>query len=67
MMAQFNRCRISQYTIDDNFNLKHTITKLMEGPLPLALHHDYLQYMYHVYLRHLGQNKGVTTPDPKLK
>ena len=32
----------------------------MVGALPLALHHDYLQYMYHVYLMHRGQNRGVT-------
>ena len=32
----------------------------MVGPWPLAPHHDYLQYMYHVYLMHRGQNQGVT-------
>ena len=50
MMPQFITCRRSQYTIDDNSNLKHNITKSMVGPLPLAPHHDYLQYMYHLYL-----------------
>ena len=38
---------MSRYTIDDNFYPKYDITKSMVGPLPLALHHDYLQYMYH--------------------
>ena len=55
---------MSQYTIGDNFNPKHNITKSMVGPLPLALHHDYLQYRYHVYLMHQGQNQGVTFPSP---
>ena len=50
MMSQFNICHMSLYTIGDHSNLKHNITKLMVGPLPLAPHHDYLQYMYHVYL-----------------
>ena len=36
-----------QYTIGDNFYLKYDRTKSMVGPLPLAPHHDYLQYMYH--------------------
>ena len=38
---------MSRYTIGDNFYLKYDITKSMVGPLPLAPHHDYLQYMYH--------------------
>ena len=38
---------MSRYTIGDNFYPKYDITKLMVGPLPLAPHHDYLQYMYH--------------------
>ena len=46
MMPQFNMCRISQYTIDNDSNPKHSTTKSMVGPLPLALHHDYLQYIY---------------------
>ena len=40
----------------------------MVGPLPLAPHHDYLQYIYiyiyHVYLMHQGQKWGVTFPRP---
>ena len=28
----------------------------MVEPLPLALHHDYLQYMYHVYVMQTGSN-----------
>ena len=36
----------------------------MVGPLPLAPHHDYLQYMYHIYLMQMGQNHGVTFPSP---
>ena len=62
MMPQFNTCRMSRYTIGDNSNPKHNITKLMVGPLPLSPHHDYLQYMYHVYLMHWGQKQGVTFP-----
>ena len=38
---------MSRYTIGDNFYPKYDITKSMVGPLPLALNHDYLQYMYH--------------------
>ena len=64
MMPQFNTCRMSRYTIGDNSNLKHNITKSMVGPLPLAPYHDYLQYMYHAYLMHRGQNQGVTFPSP---
>ena len=45
---------MSQYSIGDNSNPKHNITKSMVGPLPLAPHHDYLQYMYHVYLMQTG-------------
>ena len=51
---------MSRYTIGENSNSKHNITKSMVGPFPLAPHHDYLQYMYHVYLMHRGQNQGVT-------
>ena len=58
MMPQFNTCRMSRYTIGDNFYLKHIITKSMVGPLPLALHHDYLQYMYHAYLMQTGSKPG---------
>ena len=56
MMPQFNTCCMSRYTIGDNSNPKHNITKSMVGPLPLALHHDYLQHMYHIYLMYRGQN-----------
>ena len=49
---------MSQYTISDNFYLKHNITKFMVGPLPLAPHHDYLQYMDHVYLMQMGSKLG---------
>ena len=34
----------------------------MVGIFPLAPHHDYLQYMYHVYL--MRQNRGVIFPSP---
>ena len=66
MMPQFNTCRMSRYTIGENSNPKHNITKSMVGPWPLAPHHDYLQciYIYHVYLMHRGQNWGVTFPSP---
>ena len=70
MMPQFNTCCMSRYTIGDNSNSKHNITKPMVGPWPLAPHHDYLQciyiyiYIYHVYLMHRGQNRGVTFPSP---
>ena len=47
MIPQRNICHMSGYTIGDNSNPKHSITKSMAGPFPLALHHDYLQYMYH--------------------
>ena len=30
----------------------------MVGPWPLALHQDYLQYMYHVYLMQAGLKLG---------
>ena len=36
----------------------------MVGPLPLAPHHDYLQYMYNVYLMQTGSNWGVTFSSP---
>ena len=55
---------MSRYTIGDNSNPKHNLTKSMVGPFPLAPHHDYLQYIYHVYLMHRGQNWGVTFPSP---
>ena len=58
MSPQLNICRMSQYTIGDNSNLKHSVTKSMVGPLPLALHHDYLQYMYHVYVMQMGSKPG---------
>ena len=64
MMPQFNTCRISQYTIGNNSNLKHNTTKSMVGPLPLAPHHDYLQYMYHVYLMQMGSKLGCYIPPP---
>ena len=54
MMSQFNIYRMSQYVIGDHSNPKHNITKSMVGPLPLAPHHDYLQYKYHVYLMQAG-------------
>ena len=38
---------MSRYTIGNKFYPKYDITKSMVGPLPLAPHHDYLQYMYH--------------------
>ena len=56
MVPQFNTCRMSGYTISDNSNPKHNITKLMVGIFPLALHHDYLLYIYIMYLIHRGQN-----------
>ena len=46
MMSQLNICHMSRYTIGDNSNPKHNITKSMVGPWILALHHDYLQYIY---------------------
>ena len=64
MMSQFNICRMSQYTIDDHSNLKHNTTKLMVGLFPLAPHHDYLQYMYHVYLMQTGSKSGCYIPLP---
>ena len=45
-MPQFNTCRMSRYTIGDNSNPKHNITKSMVGPWPLAPNHDYLQCIY---------------------
>ena len=36
----------------------------MAGIFPLALHHDYLQYIHHVHLMQRGQNRGVTLPSP---
>ena len=41
-------------------SLKHNTTKSMVGILPLAPHHDSLQYIYHVHLMQRGQNWGVT-------
>ena len=32
----------------------------MGGILPLAPHHDSLQYIHHVRLMQRGQNRGVT-------
>ena len=61
MMPQFNMCRISRYTIGNNSNLKHNTTKSMVGPLPLAPHHDYLQYLYHVYLMQTRSKQGCYT------
>ena len=58
MMPQLNICHMSQYAIGDNFNPKHRVTKSMVGPLPLAPHHDYLQYMYHVYVMQMGSKPG---------
>ena len=52
---------MSRYTIDDNSNPKHSVTKSMVGPLPLAPHHDYLQYMYHVYVMQTGSKPGCYT------
>ena len=39
---------------------KHNTTKSMVGLLPLAPHHDSLQYIHHVHLMQRGQNRGVT-------
>ena len=39
---------------------KHSTTKLMVGLLPLAPHHDSLQYLHHVHLMQWVQNWGVT-------
>ena len=64
MMSQFNICCMSRYTIDDHSNMKHNITKSMVGPFPLAPHHDYLQYMYHVYLMQEGLKLGYYIPLP---
>ena len=58
MMPQLNICRMSQYTIGDNYNPKHSLTKSMVGPLHLAPQHDYLQYMYHVYVMQIGSKPG---------
>ena len=58
MMPQLNICHMSQYTIGDRPNLKHNITKSMVGLFPLAPHHDYLQYTYHVYLMQMGSKPG---------
>ena len=46
MIPQFNTCRMSRYTIGENSNPKHIITKSMVGPWPLDPHHDYLQCIY---------------------
>ena len=40
--------------------LKHNTTKSMVGLLPLAPHHDSLQYIHHVHLMQRSQNWGVT-------
>ena len=52
------------YTMIDHwqrFRLpKHNTTKSMVGILPLAPHHDPLQYIHHVHLMQWGQNRGVT-------
>ena len=64
MMSQFNICRMSRHTIGEHSNLKHNITKSMVGIFRLAPHHDYLQYLYHIYLMHQGQNQGVTFRSP---
>ena len=50
MMPQFNTCRMSRYTIGDNSDPKHNITKSMVGIWPLAPHHDCLQYIYIMYI-----------------
>ena len=39
---------------------KHNTTKSMVGLLPLAPHHDSLQYIHHVHLMQRGQNRGAT-------
>ena len=49
-------CRMPRYTIGDHFNPKHNTTKSMVGILPLAPHHDSLQYIHHVHLMQRGQN-----------
>ena len=41
-------------------SLKHNTTKSMVGLLPLAPHHDSLQYIHHVHLMQQGKNRGVT-------
>ena len=64
MMSQFNICRMSRYTIGDHSNPKHNITKSMVGHFPLALHHDYLQCMYHVYLMQAELKPGYYIPLP---
>ena len=33
----------------------------MVGPLPLAPHHDYLQYAYHIYIMQAGSKSGCYT------
>ena len=58
MMSQFNICRMSRYTIGDHSHLNHNITKSMVGIFPVSPHHDYLQYMYHVYLMKTGLKPG---------
>ena len=52
MMPQLNICHMSRYTIGDNSNPKHNITKSMVAPWPLAPHHDYLQYIY-IYIMYI--------------
>ena len=49
---------MSRYTIGDHSNPKHNTTKSMVGLFPLAPHHDYLQYMYHVYLMQTTSKPG---------
>ena len=39
---------------------KYNTIKSMAGLLPLAPHHDSLQYIHHVSLMQRGQNWGVT-------
>ena len=70
MMPQLNICRMSRYTIGDNSNPKHNVTKSMVGPLHLVPHYDYLQYMYHVYIMQTESKLGCYTSmlleSPKL-
>ena len=52
------------YTMIDHWkgfrSPKHNTIKSMAGLLPLAPHHDSLQYIYHVCLMQRGQNRDVT-------
>ena len=54
---------MSRYTIGDNFYPKHNIAKPMVGPFPLALHHYYLQYMYH---SNRVKNRVLHSPPPSI-